>query len=142
MTVIVLYLQELEIAYDLATEIVYEISKLYLFPDYLITTYIDELDDFHFSSDLQISKCKEKERDVVIKLNSIAPFFVAIDYLDNFEDICELLLINKKCYKSLKMKIYKKLLLREEINLGLRNKIWDGKISIYVTFIFIYTFEN
>lgn len=137
MNLIILYLQELEIAYDLASEIIYEISKKFSFPDYLITNYIDELEDFHFSSDLQISKCNEKNRDLMITFQSVAPFFLAIDYLESSEDMCELLLVNKSFYQFLKQKIYKKSLLMENINKKTRSLLWDGKLSIDVIFSFI-----
>ena len=41
MGVILMYLQELEIAHDLSSEIIYEIAKINSFPDYLLTGYID-----------------------------------------------------------------------------------------------------
>lgn len=137
MNLIILYLQELEIAYDLASEIIYEISKKFSFPDYLITNYIDELEDFHFSSDLQISKCNEKNRDLMISFKSVAPFFLAVDYLNHPEDICELLLVNKSFYQFLKQKIYKKRFLMENINKKNRYMLWDGKLSLDVN-IFVY----
>ena len=129
-----MYLQELEMAHDLSSEIIFEISNIYSFPEYLITGYIDELEEFHFSNDLQISRCRSNYREILISFGNLAPFLGVLEFLNNFEDKTELLMVNKNFYKQMKGRVYKEVLGIESLPDNKRLDIWGGCLKIPVGF--------
>ena len=137
MTVIIIYLQELQMAHDLSSEIIYEISKKNDFPEYLISNYIDDLEEFHFSNDLQISRCKTNTRDILISSGRVAAFYGALEFLYESTDLTELLLVNRQSYAQLKQVVYKTVLLKEHLPARLRIDIWAGRMAIKV-FLYLY----
>jgi len=132
MGVILMYLQELEIAHDLSSEIIYEIAKINSFPDYLITGYIDELEEFHFASDLQISRLKTTFRENMLGHGRECVFLGALTYLNSFSEKCKLLLLNKKIYKKLRPEIYKQVLDCEHKYSINQVKLWWGFLQVGV----------
>jgi hypothetical protein len=133
MGLILMYLQELEIAHDLSSEIIYEISKVNKFPDYLITGYIDELEEFHFASDLQISRCKVTFRDSMLQKGRSCIFLGALSYLDSYKDKCKLLLLNKKTNKKIRKELYEEVLNEEHLKQVNQVKIWWGCLRVGVS---------
>lgn len=127
-----MYLQELEIAHDLSSEIIYEISKVNQFPDYLITGYIDELEEFHFASDLQISRCKVTFREAMLQKGRTCIFLGALSYLSNYHDKCKLLLLNKEVNKKIRKEIYQEVLSQEHFKKISRIKMWWGCLQVGV----------
>ena len=127
-----MYLQELELPHELSTEIVYEVSKVHQFPEYLITGFIDELEDFHFNNDLQISKIRVDPRAQLLLAGRALPFLKAIDFLDSEEDIAELMLVSKYVFAKVKTKVYKKLLHTEHNSELKQLRIWSGKLCVSV----------
>jgi hypothetical protein len=133
MGVILIYLQELEIAHDLSSEIIYEISKNNGFPDYLITGYIDELEEFHFASDLQISRCKLTFRENMLGKGRDCIFLGALQYLSSFTDKCKLLLLNKRVNQAIRNDIYKEILDDERKYHVNHTKLWWGYLQVGVS---------
>lgn len=132
MGVVLIYLQELEIAYDLSSEIIYEIAKVYHFPDYLITGYIDELEEFHFASDLQISRCKVSFRDQLLQRGRLCVFLGALRFLGSFREKARLLLLSKAVYGELRGTLYEEVLNREHSPQVNQVKMWWGCLRVNV----------
>lgn len=132
MGVILIYLQELEIAYDLSSEIIYEIAKVHSFPDYLITGYIDELEEFHFASDLQISRCRVTFRDDMLQRGRQSIFLGALPYLGSYREKCKILRLNRAIYKELRKDIYKEVLNQEHLNGINQVRMWWGCLQVNV----------
>lgn len=136
MNLIVMYLQELELPHELSTEIVYEVSKVHEFPEYLIAGFIDELEEFHFNNDFQISKIRVDPRAQLLQAGRALPFLKCLEFLDSEEDVAEVLLINKFIYSKLKTHVYKKMLHFEHSTDLKRCLIWSGLLSVSVLFLY------
>jgi hypothetical protein len=131
-----MYLQELEIAHDLSSEIIYEISKVNQFPDYLITGYIDELEEFHFASDLQISRCKITFREAMLQKGKHCVFLGALSYLNSYKDKCKMLLLSKEINKKLRKEIYEEVLNQEHLKNINQVKMWWGCLQVGVSRVY------
>lgn len=132
MSVILMYLQELEIAHDLSSEIIYEIAKINRFPDYLITGYIDELEEFHFASDLQISRCRITFRENMLQKGRLCLFLGALKYLGTFREKCKLLRLNKKISQNLREDIYQGVLNQDHFIQINSTKMWWAYLQVGV----------
>lgn len=126
---IAFYLKNLNLNFDLASEIILEISKEHQLPTEHVARVIDR-----FESDCLLQSVgkmvMEKGKNRGYKWGTALPFRYAMDFLSTTEEKINLCLLNKEMSKKLLPKLHSKVLSKEIQSDTERLKIWSTVLEV------------